>query len=74
MRKRRGLSLNLIMPATVHTNSLDALNANELQAYVITAIALVGKRHELFASGGQITGLADDARKLFRRNRTVQAV
>ena len=45
----------------VHAHALDAANADQLNADVIAAVALIGKRHELLRRGVQVGFMADDA-------------
>ena len=62
------------MSSAVHTNALHSANTNELNAYIITAIALLGKVYEFLGGLRQRRVMAGNSGEVFGIHRVVQTV
>ena len=76
-RKRiRGgpLSAEQIGPSAIHADAFDTPNTYQLQADIITAVALIGNIHQAPCRGGQIGAMASHRADFSRRDRIMQAI
>ena len=64
----------LIRSPSVHSHTLDALDANKLDADIIAAIPLIGKRYQLVGGIVQIPMLGNNPRHVRRLQRTMQSI
>ena len=62
------------MPSAVHPNPLHATNTNELNAYIITAIALLGKVYQFLCGLWQRRAMSGNFANIFGVYRIVQAI
>ena len=66
--------MKLIVPAAVHPNALHATNTNELNAYIIAAIALLGKVYQFLSGGGERRAMAGNSADVFACYGVMQAI
>ena len=63
-----------VVSSAVHPNALHTANTNELNAYIITAIALIGKVYEFSRGFSERRAMAGNSANIFGIHRIVQAI
>jgi hypothetical protein len=59
-------STEFVWPAAVHTHTFDTMDTDELNTDIVTAIALIGNRHQALCGGVQIFAVGDNVGDLGR--------
>src|SRR5581483_1302818 len=64
----------LVRPAAVHAYAFDAANADQLDAYIVAAVALIRKGNQAFGGAGKIGSASHQRADLVILQGAVQAV